>query len=282
MTAIDAGPWPLLRHELRDTVARFTALLRTVRHPGSTAVGSWGVAETAAHVAVVCGLNVHTASAGTEPFLVPAALELVPRVNVDQIARINALAAAEFTERRVDVLADQVDALVERLLTVTADADPTALWPWLGGARVTTTFLVCHTLNELLVHGHDIATAERRPWPIAPPVATLIFDVFVLGLLRGDSGVLFRMPTYRPGRVRATVHLPFLRAPVTLVGEHGRLYIDKSGEPPDLHLWAAPTTLMMVLWRRSGVARPLLTGSLRVWGRRPWLAPRFLASARNP
>lgn len=280
-TAANVQQWHQVRHELHGALDRFVSLLRGVRDPRATAVGGWGVAQTAAHVMVVCSLNVHTASAGEVPFAVPAALPLVPTVNVDRIADINALAGEVVTERRLDVLADEITALVDDLLRRTADADPTALWPWLGGARVTTAFLLCHTLNELLVHGHDIATAEHRPWPITEPLAALVFEVFLLSMLRGDSGVLLAVDTYPPGRVRARVHSAH-HAPVTLVAEHGRLHVDEAGGPVDVHLWARPTALMLVLWRRSGVVRPVLTGRLRLWGRRPWLALRFLASARNP
>lgn len=281
VAAVKTNRWDEVRELLRETVDRFGELLHTVGDPDAPAVGGWDVADTAAHVVVVCSLNVHTASGGAVPFVAPAALPLVPTATVDSIARINALAAEVVTERSLPLLAEEIACRVEALLRVTSDADPEALWPWLGGAKVSTAFLLCHTLNELLVHGQDIASAERRPWPIAPATAALVFEVFVLGLLRGDSGGLLAVPSPPTGRVRARVGGP-LGPSVTVVAEHGRLFVDQAGGPVDFHLWAEPAALMLVLWRRSGVLRPLLTGRLRLWGWRPWRATRFLACARNP
>jgi hypothetical protein len=38
----------------------------------------------------------------------------------------------------------------------------------------------------------------------------------------------------------------------------------------------------MVLFHRIGHLRAALTGSLLVWGRRPWLLPAFLRKVRLP
>ena len=249
--------WHDVRSLLRDTAKRFTDLVRTARDPATPVVPGWDLADTAAHLVVVCSFDAYCATDGDVPFIAPEALSLVPTVNIDSLSQVNVVAGKHFIERRLDVLADEIDLHVAVLLDRTADHDPDALWPWLGGARLPTSFLLSHALNEMLVHGHDIAAAEGRSWPIPPRTMTVSFDAFILTLLRGDSGGFFVTPSPLPspvstGRVRVRVRMPHL-APVTLVAEHGRLYVDDAGGPVDLHLWATPETLMFVLWRRVGV-----------------------------
>ncbi len=274
--------WHDVRSALRETADRFVELVRTARDPQAGVVPGWGIADTAAHLVVVCSFDAYCVTDGDVPFVAPEALALVPAANLDSLSQVNVVAGRHFTERRLDVLADDIAARVDVLLERTADHDPDALWPWLGGARLPTTFLLSHALNEMLVHGHDIARAEGRSWPIPPRIAAIAFDQFILTLLRGDSGGFFMAPsTAALNRVRVRVRIPFNR-PVTLVADRGRLFVDDADGPVDLHLWARPTTMLFVLWRRAGVVRSVFSGGLRVWGRRPWLATRFLAAARTP
>src|SRR5204862_7165722 len=47
---------------------------------------------------------------------------------------------------------------------------------WLGGALLAPSAVACHLLEECLVHGHDIARASGRPWPIQSRHARLAIE----------------------------------------------------------------------------------------------------------
>lgn len=275
--------WSAVREALARTADRYAALLHGVRNPAAPALHGWSIAQLAAHVTVVSSLDLHTATNGEVSFVAPELLELAFSATITDIARLNTLSLHRVTERDPHVLAEQLRRDVELILRVTADGDGSAVGLWLGGARLTVCAMLAHLLNELLLHGHDVARAERRPWPIPAADAATAFRSFLLPVLAGNSGQLMVADgPVTPGRVRAEVR-GHHHEPVTVLAENGRLTVEPvAAGPVDLRIWNDPAALMLVLWGRSGRLRPLLTGRVRIWGRRPWRIFRFLAAARTP
>lgn len=48
---------------------------------------------------------------------------------------------------------------INRMLDASAGRDPAATFAWLGGARLPLAGMLAHMVNELLIHGSDIARA---------------------------------------------------------------------------------------------------------------------------
>jgi hypothetical protein len=277
--------WHGVREHVGRTTERLAALLRTVRNPNAATTGGWCIADTAAHLELVCAMDAHTATFGRIPFPDPEVLGLIQRAGIDDLAHLNAVSLRRFTDRDPVRLAGRIEDAVAGLLLATADEDGRAVGPWLGGARLSVAGMLGHLLNELLLHGLDIARADGRgrDWDVPPEAAALALQVFFLGVLGGDTGRLLAYHTPGPrGLVRAELrsrHHP----PVVVEAQDGRLRLGHHGAGPlDVRIWSEPAALMIMLWGRSGRLRPLLTGRVAVWGRRPWRALRFLAAVRLP
>src|SRR5437899_9356031 len=97
--------WLDLRTSLVETSKTFSALLHRVEDPSAPAVGTWSVADTAAHVREVATLNSTWATGGVPPPEYRRAYELAATVSIDQVNEINALALTDAPERDLGVLA---------------------------------------------------------------------------------------------------------------------------------------------------------------------------------
>src|SRR6266513_760956 len=175
--------WSDIRTSLDDTVDRFATLVRSVQDPSARSVGTWSIADTAAHVREVATLNSTWATGGSPPPEYREAYELAATVSVDQVNQVNALSIANAPERDLHVLADAVQERVELMLYLTAKADGSEPVSWLGGLKLPLISVIAHTLSELLVHGGDIARAQGGSFPITSDQAKLIFEGFLLPLL---------------------------------------------------------------------------------------------------
>jgi hypothetical protein len=70
--------------------------------------------------------------------------------------------------------------------------------------------------------------------------------------------------------------------PVTIVLDTGRISIEEPGRDNDVRVYFKPATMSLVLFHYVTRSRAAMTGSLRVWGRRPWLLLPFLREVRLP
>ena len=158
--------WLDTRTSLEDTGTRFSELLHWVKDPDVPAVGTWSIADTAAHVREVATFNSAWATGGSPPPEYRDAYELAATVSVDQVNQVNALAVASARERDLHNLAELIQQRIELTLYLTATADGSEQVSWLGGLKLPLNAVLGHTLSELLVHGGDIARADGRTFPI--------------------------------------------------------------------------------------------------------------------
>lgn len=194
---------------------------------------------------------------------------------------MNAAILRHQTGRDPARLVDALRADVDLLLELTAGTAPDTTVTWLGGSRVSVAGLFAHLINELRVHGWDMARAAGEPWPIARADAALFVDLFLVGILERGHGHLF--DTDRPARVPISVLLTSAwTRPVQLRVEGARVTAAEPAGDADIRIRFDPVVLDLMLFGRMSRARALLTGGVVVTGRRPWLMPEFLRVVRLP
>jgi hypothetical protein len=140
-----------------------------------------------------------------------------------------------------------------------------------------------HLLEECLVHGHDIAKATGRPWPIRRHHALLAIDSFVLPLLAALPPTAF-LNREKAGSFRARIELCLRGGRRTLmVFDGGFLTLDAGGtRDVDAHISVDPSAFLLVFIGRQGIWKPLLEGKLAAWGPRLWKLTRLLTVMSPP
>ncbi len=157
---------------LDAALGRFVALLRdTPPAAAGTPVPScpgWTVGDTAAHVLTV----VRRALTDRRRSATPA-----------DTAVLNATCLDETAERELARLADLVERDGKAAVHVGLAGVPVDVrFPFHAGATTTVAPAACILLADVLVHGHDIADALGREWPIPAAEAGLV--------LRGGAELL--------------------------------------------------------------------------------------------
>lgn len=274
MGTIAEVDWAEARVALDEAVERLVGLLRTVRNPQAPALGTWNVAEVAAHLSHAFDV-------------VPA---LARRDRASLIADLSELAGATIAlvdddgERDLNVLADRIEAGAKEFLSFSTTAVPTDLGPWLvEGVGVTISMLTCHLLNEAVIHGYDIAAADGRPWKVDRHHAALIFQGFLLHVFRVLPATAL-VNQEKAAKVRACFEIRMRGATrFCLVFDRGTMRV----EPPasrrvDCHLSVDPAAFLLVAWGRISQWRAIPKGQLLAYGRRPWLGLRLRSFVQNP
>jgi hypothetical protein len=271
-------------HEaLGETAGRVTELLCSVERPDTPAVGDWTIADTAAHLHEVSVVNTFCAAGVDPPDELRETCEMAARVHIDEVSVMNALSLARAPERDLRVLAYSIGGRVERLLAETATADGTEQVAWLGGMKLPLSAVIAHMLSELLVHGHDIARAARRPFPIPSVDAGLVFEHFLLAMLANpDMGDFAGERREQARPVSCELRLRGSRRAL-LVADEGGLAVREPGDVrPDICISADPAAMLLVLFDRTAPLVLMLRGRLVMWGRRPWRLPRLMRLMQSP
>ncbi|NUU26119.1 MAG: hypothetical protein HOV68_32155 [Streptomycetaceae bacterium] len=258
---------------LREVVPRLVALVRSVPDADAPSVGTWAVGDVAAHLCDVFRFD--TAAAAGRP--VPEAV-----VTTAGMAEVNAKMLAEHGERRPAVLADHIATLASEFDDVaTRSRRPTV--DWLQGARLPPSVVACHLLEECLIHGHDIARAIARPWPVRRHHALLAVEGGVVPLIAALPPTAF-LDRQKAASFRGRFDMRLRGGGRTLlVFDRGSLSVDVAGgHNVDAHLSADPWSLMLVFIGRQPLGKPLLHGKLAAWGRRPWKLARMLQVISPP
>ncbi|MFJ8917095.1 maleylpyruvate isomerase N-terminal domain-containing protein [Amycolatopsis sp. NPDC102389] len=253
-----------------------------VPDPDAMVTADWTVAETVAHVAMIAKMYTALVCPDSVPLLDARGQSQVEKTTVDTVSVLNGLVLRDFPERDLGVLVTGLLADIEEVLRVTEDADPATLVEWLGESKVPLAGVLAHLVNELQIHGWDIARALKLPWTIPPADAALFFDLFLVGVLSHDIGHLLDTGESPRERRIAVAFRSAYTSPVVLVLHRGRVTVEEPGGPVDARISFDPPSLNLMLFHRVGKVRSALTGKIVVGGRRPWLLPAFLRVVRLP
>lgn len=266
---------------LAEELGRVTALLRSVRDPTAPAVGDWSLAEVAAHLSqvwtVVPGLARGDVSEIRELLGMPPTERGPLIADIWDLEELTTDAVRAEPVRDPRILADRLQrrgrAFLERVGPTTVEDDH----PWLvEGVRVPTTTLVCHLLNETIVHGYDMARADGRRWPIPRRHAALVIDGFLVPILRRlHPTTMVDQETAAGLDAIYRIHVRDGRDHLFVFRDGGLVVVEPDGRRVDCHVSADPVAFLLIAWDRRNQWPAILTGQLLAWGRRPWLGPRF-------
>ncbi|MBV1853089.1 maleylpyruvate isomerase N-terminal domain-containing protein [Catellatospora tritici] len=278
---VDPAQWDLARRALTEAVERVITLAEA--HPPQTMVtADWTIADTMAHLVSLMRLDDALVQGRSPDELMPGALALVDATNVDTVVEVNRAVLAHFTGRDVATSSRQLRESAASLLAAVERADPAAQVSWLGASRLSIAGLLAHMVNELVIHGWDIARATRTPWPMDPYAAGLFFDLFILGVTKAGYGALLEHGApIRPGRIAVDFRSDYT-TPAMLVLTDGCVTAEDPDPRADVRLTFDPPTLNLMLFGRVSKPRAALTGKVRLGGRRPWLLPAFMRTMHLP
>lgn len=252
---------------LAETVGRLGRLLRAVPAADRPALGRWTIGDVAAHLLVAFEGLSQLAGCG-----IPSPID-----SVDVFAETMDEMARAVPERNLAVLAQRIEATAAEFLAGPAVTDPDGPRPWIfAGTQAAGTTFVCHLLDEVLVHGDDIARAAGLAWPIDRAHAVLALEGFLFVVLRQLPGHAL-LDQRRAAGLRARYRLSIRGgSQLDLAIADGSLSVaEPSDRPVDCHLSADPVALLLLFWGRRGQWPAIARGRLTAWGRRPWLAPRL-------
>jgi hypothetical protein len=287
--AVATVDWQQAAAALADEVARATALLRSVRDGTVPALGRWSLVEVAMHLSqawiVVPGLAQDDLSSAYDllPDLRGAAGASLIREMWDLSEATMAGVRAD-PERDLRVIADRIDERAAAFLGGLSPQSAQGHHPWLvEGVIVSLPTLICHLLNETIVHGSDIASAAGRRWSISRAHAVMILDGFLVPVLASLPPRTMVDQQTAKGR-RITYEIRVRGAERHLFAfDDGQLFIERPGaRSVDCHISADPAAMLLVAWGRRSQWSAIGRGQLVAWGRKPWLGPRLRALVRNP
>ncbi|MEV6831451.1 maleylpyruvate isomerase N-terminal domain-containing protein [Amycolatopsis sp. NPDC051102] len=273
--------WESVRAALPEAGGRFADLLTGVPDPHQRSLGEWSIAETAAHVGMIALMYTAMIRGDGGPLPLPGLADPIDAVSVDSIAGLNALALELYPERNPLRLAERLRADIAEVLVVSADLDPGKPVWWLGGSRVPVAGVLAHLVNELLIHGLDIARAAGQPWRIPARLEAMFVELFLFGMVSGGTGHLLDDATPSPRRIAVEFRSAYTR-PAVLALQHGQLRLEKPDGTADVRLRFDPAVLVPMMFGRISKLRAVLLGGVRIGGPRPWLLPEFLRTVRMP
>ena len=269
--------------DLTSATERFAGLLLGVSNWDAPAVGSWSVAETAAHVRSVAALNAHFVS-GDAPLSSDLA-DLVDEAATDTFTTHSAFTdhgVRWALETGVEALAAGVVEDTTRLAVALAER-PEDTIAWLAGTKLPVAAVGAQMISELLVHGFDIARAAGKRFDVPDHEARHFFTTHVPAMVAGAPASGFfdldrsaLEPVAWKFRVRGGPTFGFVfRAGALEV-------VDPDYHDFDLTISARPGPMLLVMYDRIGPVVPALRGQVTVWGRRPWRLRRVMQVLQTP
>ena len=262
--------WPAAQKAVAEAGTRFTALLRSVTRPDAPALGHWSSSQVAVHVSIVTDAIWAMTRGGGNVLADVWDLPKLSQVLIDGEGR-----------RTPAEMADRIDASVARFLAAMKAAGEDTSHSWLiQGTEMPLSTLTCHILNELTIHGLDIARAEGVPWPIDKAHATLIVQGFFFSALHTLGRAMVVQD--KAGNARFEIRLRADGRAWVLFAD-GNLSVEASPQGPgDCHLSVDPAAFLLVSWGRTSQWPGIAKGQLLAWGRKPWLGMQMRSWLRNP
>ncbi|MGI5186194.1 maleylpyruvate isomerase N-terminal domain-containing protein [Dactylosporangium sp. CA-152071] len=282
MTAVPHDRWMQARAAVLDTGRRFDSLVGSAPDPAAMATAEWSIADSAAHVLSIAALCLLLLDPDAPPPPVPGLRELLSATNVDTVADTNSHVMRHLTERDIGVVRRDMQASIERILLVTREADPASTVTWLGDAQVTVAGVLAHLVNEMLVHGWDIARTAGLPWPMPDADAGLFFDLFLVDMIRNSYGALLNAAVRMP-RHRIAVQFRSAHTTTAILELHqARVKVVAADDPYDVSLTFRPARFNLMLFGRISALRAAAGRDVVVGGPRPWRLRAFLRVVHMP
>lgn len=265
--------WPAAQKAVSAAAGRLSTLLRSVQHPDAPALGAWNVTEVAAHISHSVDATVAMASGGGGVL-----------TDLWDLSMLTEGLVRGESERNLGALADRIVATTTRFLVDVRTATEDGTRPWLlRGVELPLSALTCQVLNELVVHGRDIAVAEKAPWPIRRSDATLILQGYLFPVLGAMGGAMVDKEAAAGFRATYDVRLRG-DGRATFRFDDGELTLSQAAPSGsvDCHLSVDPVAFLLVAWGRMSQAEGIAKGQLFAWGRKPWLGLKLRSLIRNP
>jgi hypothetical protein len=244
------------RKALQIVAGRLSARVRGAGDPDGKAMGVWSVAELATHLTHVVGVI---------PDLATGPMARSPIGAFWDLGEFNKGLVREEPERDLRKLADRIDAGFRQFMDATASMTGDEPRPWLvEGLPSNVRHLHCHMLNEMLVHGYDVAQASKQRWPIDPAHAALVLQGFIVPNI-GMLGPRTVVNQEKAAGLQACYDIRLRGAGnVYFVFDNGALTPEApSSRKVDCHISADPAEMLLVMWKRKsqwGPIRPVQAG----------------------
>ncbi len=175
-------------------------------------------------------------------------------------------AAAPYRERPYDDLVSLIASVAEPLESAALAVGPDHLFDWHADAPIPVRGGVGIAINELLVHGWDLASGTGKAWPLTPDDVSAGMGLALHGL----------EPVIAPSAAghTATYELRIRGGDrMVLILENGKPRVGTPDQDPtDVVLAAPAATLLLTMYRRKPLWWTVTVGQALAWGRKPWLA----------
>lgn len=252
---------------LEQVASSVAAAMRDIGSPDAIAIGNWSAKHVAAHLAA----------------LVPYYHSLVEGEGVSATMTVdrhrwNEESLTPLLGESMDELAKTYEAGMSDLAARVREIEGNPEVPWIAGIPVPVSGVTAIALTEALVHGLDLARVAGQTWRIDADHARMALMALIPTLPH-----FVRAEAARGLSACFEISLRGDDARALLAFDDGRLSVKDPGtRRVDCHISADPTQYLLVGYGRVGQWRPVFTGKMVAWGRKPWLSMKLATLFESP